>query len=136
MASNLRTESGRGWGHSLLDTYVLHYKAEPVGGALPHQVGHDQSRGAAPAGTAVDQSPPGSVPVDPFSHPVEVVRKGGMWLVLDRDRQDLQAIQLRVGHALQPAGVDNERDVPAGEDAAVQSRIQTAQVQTGTHLRN
>lgn len=59
-----------------------------------------------------------------------------MRLVLDGDMEHLQAVQLRVGHVLQPAGVNDERDVPAGQDAEVQSRVQTAEIQTGTHLRH
>ncbi len=46
------------------------------GGGLPHQVGHDQSGGSAPASSAVDQSPPCLVLVDPFSHWVKVVCQG------------------------------------------------------------
>lgn len=60
--------------------------------ALPHQVGHDQSWGSAPAGAAVDQNPPCSVPVDPLSHRVKVVSEGGVRLILDGDMEDLQAV--------------------------------------------
>ncbi len=59
-----------------------------------------------------------------------------MRLILDGDVDDLQAVQLRVRHVLQPAGVNDERDVPAGEDAGAQSRVQTAEEQTGRHLRD
>lgn len=68
--------------------------AEPAGegAALPHQVGHDQSRWSAPACAAVDQNPPCSVPVDPLSHRVKVVSEGGVRLILDGDVKDLQAV--------------------------------------------
>lgn len=121
---------GPGW------TWMVRGSNRGEGGALPHQVGHGQGGGPAPAGGAVDQSPPCLVLVDPFSHRVKVVPEGGVRLVLDRDVEDLQAVQRRVGHVLQPAGIDDECDVPAGEDAEVQSRVQTAEVQTRTDLRD
>lgn len=112
----------------------LHYIAAPVGGASPHQVGHDQGRRATPAGRAVHEGRSRLVPVDALGHLVEVVYERGVGSIRHRDRQNLEQVQLRVRHLLQPTGVDDERDVPAGQDAAVQSCIQTAEVQTGAHL--
>lgn len=56
--------------------------------------------------------------------------------ILDWDVKDLQAIQLRVDHTLQTTDIDYERDVPAGEDTVLQSRVQTTEEETGTHLRD
>lgn len=106
-----------------------------VGGS-PHQVGHNQSWGSAPASGTVHQSPPCLVLVNPLSHRVKVLFQGGMRLILDGDVEDLQTVHLRVGHVVQSTGVNYEGDVPAGQHTAVQSRVQTAEVQTRTDLRN
>ena len=59
-----------------------------------------------------------------------------MGLILDRDLEDLQAVERRIGDVLQSTGVNDKRDVPAGQHATVQSRVQITEVQTGRDLRD
>lgn len=108
----------------------------PVGVALLHQVGHDQGWGSTPTSTAVDQGCPCLIPVNPFSHQIKEFSEWGMRLILDWDVKDLQAVPLRVDHVFQTTDVDYEGDVSAGEDTVLQSRVQTTEEQTRTHLRD
>lgn len=82
----------------------------------------------------MDQCVPCLVLVDPFGHRVKVLFEGGVRVILDKDVEDLQAFQLRVRHVVQSAGVNDQSDVPAGQHPEVQSRVQTAEVQTRTDL--
>lgn len=102
----------------------------------PHQVGHDQGWGAAPSRDTVHQSSSHLVPVDPFSHWLKVFFKWSMRLVLDGDTKDTQAVHSWIGHALDATGVDDQRDVPAGQNALFQSRVQTTEEQSRANWRD